>query len=178
MKLNEYQTGAVETAIYPTPLAYPGLGLCGEVGEFQEAWLAYDAGETEDTSVMLKEAGDVLWYLANVANDLGLKFSELALRKTFPKGEKRWSDLFDLLALSIEAGKIAEQVKKTIRDNGGVITPKRLKACQGASQRLLRGLADVLAGDDLTLVEAAKANNKKLKSRQERGKLTGDGDNR
>jgi NTP pyrophosphatase (non-canonical NTP hydrolase) len=174
VKINEYQTGAVSTAIYPTPLAYPTLGLCGEVGEFQTAWNDGDDDE------VIKEAGDVLWYLANVANDLGLTLSELLGRKKFPKCSNPggWNCDDPLLRLSKDAGMIAEQVKKTIRDHGGVMPGKRLKVVKKAAKEIVQTLADLLDDCEVDLEEAARRNYDKLKSRQERGKLTGDGDNR
>lgn len=33
MELNEYQSKALETAIYPNAIIYPALGLSGEAGE-------------------------------------------------------------------------------------------------------------------------------------------------
>ena len=33
MTMNEYQSLALETAIYPQPIIYPTLGLTGEAGE-------------------------------------------------------------------------------------------------------------------------------------------------
>jgi NTP pyrophosphatase (non-canonical NTP hydrolase) len=175
VKLNDYQTGAVSTAIYPAPLAYPTLGLCGEVGEFQTAWNDGDDDE------VIKEAGDVLWYLANVANDLGLTLSELLGRKKFPKCEhsgSTWRCDDPLLRLSQNAGVVAEQVKKAIRDSGGEMPKKRLSLVKKASKEIVQTLADLLNDCECTLEEAAEANYAKLKSRQKRGKLTGDGDNR
>lgn len=32
MTLNEYQEKALETAIYPNPIIYPALGMCGAPG--------------------------------------------------------------------------------------------------------------------------------------------------
>lgn len=172
VKINEYQTGAVSTAIYPTPLAYPTLGLCGEVGELLAA---YEDGTDEEVE---KEAGDVLWYLANVANDLGLTMSELLGRKTWPKDPIVYGCIPWGLDLTIMAGRIAEQVKKTIRDSGGVMPEKRIKVVKKAARHMVDLLANALNECESTLDKAAIANNAKLLSRQERGVLTGDGDNR
>jgi NTP pyrophosphatase (non-canonical NTP hydrolase) len=175
VKLNDYQSGAVETAIYPAPLAYPTLGLCGEVGEFQTAWNDGDDDE------VIKEAGDVLWYLANVANDLGLTLSELLGRKKFPTGECSycgWTHKDPLVTLSTNAGVIAEQVKKAIRDSGGEMPDKRFKLVKKAAKEIVQTLANLLCDCECTLEEVAQRNYDKLKSRQERGKLGGDGNNR
>jgi NTP pyrophosphatase (non-canonical NTP hydrolase) len=87
MEFNEYQKRALTTALYPSEykIIYPALGLGDESGEVMgkvKKWLRGDDGKGE-MSVERKEAlkaelGDVLWYLAVLANDLGIPFSEVA----------------------------------------------------------------------------------------------------
>lgn len=83
--LREFQAFAVETDVSGTAgnarVEFMLLGLFGEVGSLlselkkkqrdKSAYFAY-----EDSA--LEETGDVLWYLANVADALELKLSELA----------------------------------------------------------------------------------------------------
>ena len=78
MEANEYQKRAVSTAIYPRSqyILYPALGLFGEAGEVAEhikKAIRDDGGifTTERRAALLKELGDVGWYLANLAADLG-----------------------------------------------------------------------------------------------------------
>lgn len=86
MTFKEYQKIAKTTAIYPTEFSiiYPTLGLCGESGEVAERikkWLRDGGGSVlpEDKLELLKkELGDVLWYVANLADDLGLSMQEIA----------------------------------------------------------------------------------------------------
>lgn len=78
MTLNEYQQKALETAVYPKEfkVIYPALGLTGEAGEVSDKVkkvirdnnMNFDAGKCEEIA---KELGDVLWYIATMANDLG-----------------------------------------------------------------------------------------------------------
>lgn len=96
----EYQRLATKSAIYPgqgTPLglAYVALKLNGEAGEFaehvgkamrdDELFDAYsssaDYGELtpERKALIIKEIGDVLWYLSAACNELGITLSEAAL---------------------------------------------------------------------------------------------------
>lgn len=100
--LDLYQEIATKTAIYPGSkgpfgLAYVGLKLNGEAGEFAEhvgkafrddafgepSELPY-AGSTpltpERKEALIKEVGDVLWYLSAACNELGVTLSEVALR--------------------------------------------------------------------------------------------------
>ncbi len=88
MDLNEYQKKALVTAVYKKEhkIIYPALGLGNEAGEVQgkiKKWLRGDDGEngvmSDERKAALKgELGDVLWYLAVLANDLGLTMSEIA----------------------------------------------------------------------------------------------------
>ena len=86
MNLEEYQKLSRETAQYPDKGAnfvYPTLGLSGETGEVAEKIkkILRDYGgvvdETRRTEIM-KELGDVLWYLAQLATELGLSLEEVA----------------------------------------------------------------------------------------------------
>lgn len=87
MTFDEYQERAYATAIYPKtekmPLAYPTLGLAGEAGEVAEKVkkIARDCDGTiswQKRDELVKELGDVLWYLSAIATDLGVNLSEIA----------------------------------------------------------------------------------------------------
>lgn len=83
MTLNEYQQKALETAIYPNPILYPALGMCGEAGEVADKVkkvLRDNNSEFTDEKKMeiAKEIGDVLWYCATLAHDLGYSLEEIA----------------------------------------------------------------------------------------------------
>lgn len=102
--LDRYQTIATKSAIYPgfgTPLglAYVALKLNGEAGEFAEHvgkamrddnyignlevthGEVVDAGGTltpERRALIIKEIGDVMWYLSAACNELGITLSYAA----------------------------------------------------------------------------------------------------
>lgn len=95
MNMDEYQAQAMATAIYPLPVIYPALKLAGEAGEVAEkvGKLIRDKGlmktegpcvyfmgavSDEDRVALQKELGDVLWYVAALASDLGLSLGEVA----------------------------------------------------------------------------------------------------
>ncbi len=86
MKLQEYQEKAAEFAIYPKThaITYPALGLAGEAGEVANKVKKFirDGADRESFEVkkleIAAEIGDVLWYCAALANDLGFELSALA----------------------------------------------------------------------------------------------------
>lgn len=89
MELDEYQERTGETAIYPgaftgniTAIAYLGLGL-GEAGEVQgkiKKILRDNNGVIEDQHriAILKELGDLQWYVARLAAELGSSLNHVA----------------------------------------------------------------------------------------------------
>lgn len=86
MTLNEYQNNASKTAIYPNRgknIIYPTLGLLGESGEIAEKvkkMIRDDNGKLtkEKKSLMIKELGDVLWYLSQLAHELDTTLDNIA----------------------------------------------------------------------------------------------------
>ena len=84
MELNEYQKRALETAIYPseTKIVYPTLGITGEAGEVADKVKKVIRDNNGNFSEekrfeIAKEVGDVLWYIDNLANDLGYTLEEI-----------------------------------------------------------------------------------------------------
>jgi len=85
MELSDYQARSRVTAEYPREawLAYPALGLAGEAGEVAEhakKAIRDDDGTVSDErrAAIAKELGDVLWYVAQIATELGLDLDEIA----------------------------------------------------------------------------------------------------
>lgn len=107
--LNEYNSLILKSKIYPEnrPIEYPSLGLAGEIGEVAEKVLGLCAtggkvDETvkktmrdnngvftkEKTDAILKELGDVLWYITATAQDMDYTIEDV-MRNNFNKIEKR-----------------------------------------------------------------------------------------
>ncbi|MGI6278731.1 MAG: nucleoside triphosphate pyrophosphohydrolase family protein [Patescibacteria group bacterium] len=86
MDFDNYQKEAKKTAIYPDRgknFIYPTLGLVGEAGEIAEKIKKIIRDEKglvseEKRKELNKELGDVLWYLANLADELNLSLEEIA----------------------------------------------------------------------------------------------------
>jgi NTP pyrophosphatase (non-canonical NTP hydrolase) len=57
---------------------YPTLGLCGESGEVAEKVKKQVRDGVFNRHEVAKELGDVLWYLANICNDIGYSLEEVA----------------------------------------------------------------------------------------------------
>jgi NTP pyrophosphatase (non-canonical NTP hydrolase) len=86
MDFNEYQTKSRVTAKYPAighGVVYPTLGLVNEAGEvagkIKKVFRDKGGEISEETRAALKaELGDVLWYLAQTATELGLSLDDIA----------------------------------------------------------------------------------------------------
>ena len=80
MDFKEYQLKAVGFAMYPAThkVLYPTLGLCGEAGEVAEKVKKQVRDGVFNRHEVAKELGDVLWYLTNLANDIGYNLDEIA----------------------------------------------------------------------------------------------------
>ncbi len=84
--LNNYQEDAKSTAVYPAQgqnLAYPALGLTGEAGEVADKIkkiIRDQDGQLVlgDKEAIAKEIGDVLWYCAILADELGVDLETVA----------------------------------------------------------------------------------------------------
>ena len=116
MTFNEYQEKASTLAEYPDVLVvkeknsrvvgdiktttanwiYPALGLAGEAGEVSEKIkkiVRNDKGVLSDEKVqeIKKELGDVLWYIQQLAKELGLELDDVAqgnLDKLFDRKDR------------------------------------------------------------------------------------------
>lgn len=86
MDFNEYQQKAKLTAIYPNVgqnYIYPTLGLIGEAGELANKIKKIGRDKNSELTdnykqAIMEEMGDVLWYLAILADELGIGFSTVA----------------------------------------------------------------------------------------------------
>ena len=86
--------------------------------------------------------------------------------------------VYPTLGLVGEAGEVADKVKKVLRDKNGIMT-------EGIKEEIAKELGDVLwylaqMASELgaSLEDVARGNIEKLRSRKERGMISGSGDNR
>lgn len=89
LTLDAYQARAKSTALYSPDvrILYPALKLAGEAGEVaeklgkfmrDEGYRPGDVMNAEQREKLVKELGDVLWYVANLAADLGVSLEHVA----------------------------------------------------------------------------------------------------
>lgn len=86
MKFDDYQKQAILLNVSsdsPLKKEILVLGVVGEAGEVADKWkkvLAYHDGKftDEDVAEIGKELGDVIWYVAALAESLGISFSDIA----------------------------------------------------------------------------------------------------
>jgi len=82
MNLNEYQVTAMRTAS-PLPfreaLMHATLGLASEAGEVADNVKRHVAyGKDLDRANLIEEAGDLLWFVALLADTLGVSLEQIA----------------------------------------------------------------------------------------------------
>ena len=99
MKVNEYQKLAMKT-LNPKldkkdVLINSVMGLCGESGEaidIVKKWMAH--GHERDREHLIKELGDIAWYLAEAATALDVTLEDV-LQANIEKLKKRFPEGFD-----------------------------------------------------------------------------------
>lgn len=103
MTFDEYQKKSRRTAVYHRAgqnYIYPTLGLAGEAGEvankIKKIERDHDGVLSQETRRAIEgELGDVLWYVAQLATELGIPLEQVAERN------------LEKLAARLERGKIS-----------------------------------------------------------------------
>lgn len=85
---------------------------------------------------------------------------------------------YPVLGLAGETGEVAENVKKVIRDDNGVVTYDRKTKLFFELGDVLWYVANIAAELNMSLSEIARGNLGKLYARKAQGKLHGSGSNR
>jgi NTP pyrophosphatase (non-canonical NTP hydrolase) len=99
MQINEYQTLAMTTLNRSLSkrdvLINSVMGLCGESGEAIDIVKKHlHQGHELDREKLIKELGDIAWYLAETAWALDVELSEV-LEKNIQKLKSRYPEGFD-----------------------------------------------------------------------------------
>lgn len=179
MLANEYQRAARTTALYPTSAAvyYPAMGLVGEIGELCNKAKKIVRGDVtfeQRLEDFKKELGDVVWYVAGVASDLGITLEEVVNNAL--AGKQETGDLNStLLRLAAAAGHIAGTADE-IKTHG--LTVYRRALIQSRLEPVVCLIARLCVIFNVELTDVCHDNIKKLFKRKETGTIRGDGDNR
>jgi NTP pyrophosphatase (non-canonical NTP hydrolase) len=82
MTFKEYQRLCKKTAVYPKEwpegFYYTIMGLAGEAGELSNKVKKHIRDDTLNVHDLLDELGDVLWYCAAIATELGADLGHVA----------------------------------------------------------------------------------------------------
>lgn len=100
MKINEYQTLAMKTLnkeLKNNDILINGvMGLCGEAGEVIDIVKKHlHQGHPLNKEELIKELGDVAWYLAEIAYAIDIDL-ETILKINIDKLKKRFPNGFDI----------------------------------------------------------------------------------
>ena len=98
MTFSQYQEESKKTSIYPqaSGLVYTALGLAGEAGEVANKVkkIIRDKNgvlDDETKADIADELGDTLWYVSNLASELGVKLDNIVaqnLAKLFSRRDR------------------------------------------------------------------------------------------
>lgn len=174
--LDDYQRFTPTTAKYPRALALPylALGIGDEAGELLEKCLDHSAlvaawGKRE----LLPEAGDVMWYMAQLLLEY-----EVTLSEVYQRAERTIVDFEATLDglgtyISIHAAKLQGRIKKHLRDQADV-----REAVIELCARIVRALMTLCRIFDSSLFLVMDDNRRKLEARLEANTIQGEGDHR
>ena len=186
MDFSVYQQEALKTALYPNignNILYPMLGLMGEGGEVAgkiKKMIRDDGGimTRERRDAMRGELGDVLWYMATVCEEAGLNMGTLYLLAQRAVNNVHMTDLPRLaFRLSQQTAHMSMLVEQFVY--GPHEGDMNALAPLGTDMTILfTNMIDLCIACSLDIEQVAQSNLEKLASRQERGVLQGDGDNR
>lgn len=179
LSMSEYRAFVAERSIYPgsgtlVGATYCGLKMAGEAGELLEHVIV-----GSDKRLILKEAGDVLWYV--IASERELNMNLAVVKQVVPDylsgtDAEAWAK-----ALSIAVSKYTESLGKSMRDgnyNGGELTDTWRERLRDQLEMVLWCIGGVGHVYGKKLGDIAELNVTKLKDRDARGVTKGDGDER
>lgn len=161
---SQYQAAAQSTAQYPheSRWDYLSLGLISEVGELAgKLKREIRDGAPRDVDALVLELGDVAWYVAQLASEMGVKLDAECKPPTEPPS-RRVSLRFAALQLALVAANGCDEDWSKLESITAVVLELR----------------HVSAALNVPLSEVLERNVAKLQSRATRGVIQGAGDHR
>lgn len=189
----QYEAFCASTAVYRPEIAEPylALGLNGEVGELIEKLHANGMNLAEE---LMYELGDSQWYAVRLCTGYRFDFEAMIREASACKIEdnnfRSIRPPLDRAAnMAMAAGKIADKIKKRLRDgeHWGEHSPELQKMVAQVRAYLVLFFASSLAFIEAINLEhrtkysyhrVLTMNRNKLQSRKDRGTLHGTGDHR
>jgi len=186
MNFSFYQQEAMKTALYPNignNILYPMLGLMGEAGEVSgkiSKIIRDDNGilTPDRRSTIRDELGDILWFIATVCQEANLDMGALYLLAQSSDTNLKSDTLFKLnftlfQQVSHMSILIEQSLYMPLKENVDPLDPL------GADMvSLLTIMIGICMACSLDIEQVAQKNLEKLASRQARGVICGDGDER
>ena len=156
--------------------------------EYKENDLNILKGKEEAARLdVLKELGDITWYLTAMCNELEIELESMVrFTETSEEGETlkvrlgKSADLEQLLdQVLTHIGTIGGKVKKSIRDDNETITYEKKIVIECSIREMFRVISvEICPLFNSTMREVMRLNAAKAASRFARGVVQGDGDNR
>jgi NTP pyrophosphatase (non-canonical NTP hydrolase) len=128
----------------------------------------------KDTEAILSSVEEEEWLVTN-CETLGTYQIEAMKTATYGKGN---AIIYPTIKLNGEAGEVAEKVGKVLRDKNGIFDTETREQIALEIGDVLWYCAALARDLGYSLDTVAKMNLRKLKSRKERGVISGSGDNR
>lgn len=177
MDFKQYQKDSRLTAIYPglnKSMEYPLLGLLGEGGELCEKIKKIIRDNNNIMSQdridgIIGEAGDLLWYLFQIYSELKIDFQDNYAEYTVDKNKLN-STLGILVAINCCISDIAIYCLSSNKTLISELTDK--------ANTLISLIKEICKMCNISIEDAMQKNIDKLKDRQERNVIKGEGDNR
>lgn len=177
MNIQEYSSIIEKTAVYPEKvdgfgICYAYLGIIGENSEYLEELNKF-MNNGNNKEALIKEAGDVCWYVTLMAQKLHLN-----LNKIFTYNQEVVDNIVNG-GDSEDLDSIAENLKKHYRDNKPINTEKVERVLIWLMSRMLGDFKFISEEiEEIKIEEVLKVNYDKLIRRKENNTIKGDGSNR
>lgn len=184
---------------------YPLLGVAGEASEVLEVLqrIVHNGLLTEELRQdLVNEMGDLFYYVAAYSRENGFDLGEVAQLgldeklerptdiRQFQSAVYRKTDMeetpfeFDMMRAGVSLfdrqriGGLMEEAKRVIRDDKLASNPERELRIRTAIGKTLVTMTIICIGLGLNMDDVAQANVEKLRSRMERGQISGSGNYR
>ena len=181
MLFKEYINGINHSLRFPDSMPAPmylGLGIMGEGGELVQK-LYSPASNLED---IIKEAGDVLWYISMFLRETGCTLFDVMGTDNFADAYITMQDTVTVKDnpvedFALQCLLLSEHFKKVARDNNSQVHV-RIIEIKGTLYHIIRHLLLILIMYKLDITEVLQTNIDKLQKRKKDNTIQGDGDNR